>query len=681
MRIGIGIDTGGTYTDAVAFDFETRAVLAKGKSRTTKEDLTQGIYNVLSGLPAELRGQAEFVALSTTLATNACVEGKGGRAKLVLMGTTEKVLRRIGAEKKYGLREGDVLCLDTKGSFDGSVVDMPDWDALVEEHADWFGDAQAICLCEANAARNGAVVERAGKEALRARYEVPFVMGCELSSDLNMMARGATALLNGRLLPVVENFLSATARALEKAGIDAPMMIVRSDGSLMGSELAADRPVETILSGPAASVHGSHELADLADGLVIDMGGTTTDISLVEGGAPVMTSGIRIGSWQTQAKGVFIETFGLGGDSAVRLKDSQLVISEQRVEPISAAAERWPEVTDKLRALVDCGLCSSLPFNELLYLVREPGDLMRYSREERRLIKTLQEGPCLLGERERIDIYTIDSTRLEAEGIVMRAGLTPTDIMQVKGDFSRYGTEAAELTIRYFSESMGTGFPQPIPEQFCDAVYDLVEFKLYSNIVRILLRNRYPKAFADGPFKGFETVLREEWERARRGKKDALFDLNFTTPGRLVGIGAPTHIFLPAVAQALGAEYVIPQYAEVANAVGAVVAGISATRAVQVEPRNTPAGVDGYLVHAEEGTRLFTADELEDAYDEAFAFAQQEAARQAAAEARRRGAVGELVFEDSSKVSQSYTTDGTSIYLGTSVVATASEREHLGKVR
>ena len=281
MRIGIGIDTGGTYTDAVAFDFETRAVLAKGKSRTTKEDLTQGIYNVLSGLPAELRGQVEFVALSTTLATNACVEGKGGRAKLVLMGTTEKVLRRIGAEKKYGLCEDDALCLDTRGSFDGSVVDMPDWDALVEEHADWFGDAQTICLCEANAARNGAVVERAGKEALRARYEVPFVMGCELSSDLNMMARGATALLNGRLLPVVESFLSATARALEKAGIDAPMMIVRSDGSLMRSELAADRPVETILSGPAASVHGSHELADLADGIVIDMGGTTTDISLV----------------------------------------------------------------------------------------------------------------------------------------------------------------------------------------------------------------------------------------------------------------------------------------------------------------------------------------------------------------------------------------------------------------
>ena len=102
---------------------------------------------------------------------------------------------------------------------------------------------------------------------------------------------------------------------------------------------------------------------------------------------------------------------------------------------------------------------------------------------------------------------------------------------------------------------------------------------------------------------------------------------------------------------------------------------------MQVEPRNTPAGVDGYLVHAEEGTRLFTADELEDAYDEAFAFAQQEAARQAAAEARRRGAVGELVLEGSSKVSQSYTADGTSIYLGTSVVATASEREHLGKVR
>jgi N-methylhydantoinase A/oxoprolinase/acetone carboxylase beta subunit len=681
MRIGIGIDTGGTYTDAVAFDFETRAVLAKGKARTTKEDLARGICAVLSELSGDLRKQAEFVALSTTLATNACVEGKGGRAKLVLMGTTEQVLRRIGAAKKYGLREGDVLCLDTKGSFDGSVVDMPDWGALIDEHHAWFDEAQAICLCEANAARNGAVVERAGKEALKSRYDVPFVMGCELSSDLNMMARGATALLNGRLLPVVESFLHAAAAALAQAGIDAPMMIVRSDGSLMGSDLAADRPVETILSGPAASVHGSHELASLSNGLIIDMGGTTTDISLVEGGAPVMTSGIRIGDWLTQTKGVFIETFGLGGDSAVRLKDSRLVISPQRVEPISAVAERWPGVVEKLRGLVDSGLRSSRPFNELLYLVHNPSDLTRYSREERHLIKTLQEGPCLLGERDRVDIYTLDCARLEAEGIVMRAGLTPTDIMQVTGDFRRYDTEAAELTIRYVAESMGTGFPRLSQERFCDAVYDLVEFKLYANVVRILLSNRYPKAFGDGMPQGFDEVLREEWKRARRGTGDALFDMNFSTPGRLIGIGAPTHIFLPTVAQALGAECVIPEHAEVANAVGAVVAGVSATRAVEVEPRNTPAGIDGYLVHAEEGTRLFTADELEDAYNDALAFAQREAARQAEAEARRRGAVGELAYEVSSKVSQSYAASGDDIYLGTSVVATASEEEHRGRVR
>ena len=88
MAIGIGIDTGGTYTDAVVYDFETKAVLAKGKSPTTTQDLAQGIGGALDTLPRGLLERAELVALSTTLATNACVEGKGGRARLVLMGTT-----------------------------------------------------------------------------------------------------------------------------------------------------------------------------------------------------------------------------------------------------------------------------------------------------------------------------------------------------------------------------------------------------------------------------------------------------------------------------------------------------------------------------------------------------------------------------------------------------------------
>ena len=103
MAIIIGIDTGGTYTDAVVYDNAERRVIAKGKSPTTHDELSVGIGLALDTLPPELLREAEFVALSTTLATNACVEGKGGRARLLMMGTSRKTLEWVGADKKYGL--------------------------------------------------------------------------------------------------------------------------------------------------------------------------------------------------------------------------------------------------------------------------------------------------------------------------------------------------------------------------------------------------------------------------------------------------------------------------------------------------------------------------------------------------------------------------------------------------
>lgn len=105
MKLGIGIDTGGTCTDAVIYEVNSHRILAKAKALTTPQDLSIGISNALDGLPKEQFPQISVVALSTTLATNACVENKGGRAKLVCMGLYPKVVRESG--KKYGLPDGD----------------------------------------------------------------------------------------------------------------------------------------------------------------------------------------------------------------------------------------------------------------------------------------------------------------------------------------------------------------------------------------------------------------------------------------------------------------------------------------------------------------------------------------------------------------------------------------------
>ena len=246
---GIGIDTGGTYTDAVVYDFEKNTVLAKGKSLTTKENLEIGIANSLDALPEALVRQARVLSLSTTLATNACVEDKGGRAKLVLLGTTDKVLKWVDAKSKYGLRPEDVFCIDTDGEAASEENPVPGWYSLLEEQDSWLSDAQALAAADVPAMRNGAVNEKFVREKLRERYHVPFVMGSELAIGLNIMERGATALLNARLLPVVAEFLEAVRRVLEKRKLDITEMIVRSDGSLMSEAVAAAYPVQTILSG------------------------------------------------------------------------------------------------------------------------------------------------------------------------------------------------------------------------------------------------------------------------------------------------------------------------------------------------------------------------------------------------------------------------------------------------
>lgn len=668
MAYGIGIDTGGTYTDAVVFDLDARQVLAKGKSPTTKHDLSLGIGGALDSLPRELLERAELVALSTTLATNACVEGKGGRARLVLMGTTRKTLEWIEADKKYGLNFDDVLCLNTGGTFDGRVVDQPDWAKVIAEHDDFFRDAEALGVAEVNALHNGAVCETGARNALVARYGVPFVRASELVSGLNVMERGATALLNARLLPVVKQFMEAVDKALRARGIDAPRMIVRSDGSLMVDELACTRPVETILSGPAASVLGGRELAECENCLIVDMGGTTTDISIVRDGVPGMTGGIRIGGWRTQIKGVFIDTLGLGGDTRVYMRDAHLELDTRRVEPLCVAAARWPVVKAELERLLESRRVHTLPIHEFLYLVREPDDMSYYAESERELIAQLKDGPAMIGG-DRIDMYSLGSERLENEGIVMRCGLTPTDIMHIKGDFDAFDREASELGARYFLRAL----PQYKDDArslagLCDEVYGLVKRRLFENVARVLIEARYPEICRGGLDGQLRALIARRWERRDQADDAAFCALRLDVGAALIGIGAPTHIFLPEVAQALGTRCVISEHSGVANAIGAVVADINARASVEIRADYAFGGLEGYSIHAPGVHESF--DEYEQALDAARTVAEQAAV----AEARRRGALGELSVDVQVRTHVSHTRDGGEVDLGTAVVALATGR-------
>ena len=668
MKLGIGIDTGGTYTDAVIYDFESKSVLSAAKALTTKYDLAVGISNVLDALDSEYLKQAEVVSLSTTLAANACVEGKGGRAKLLFIGVDKNTLKRVG--ERYGIGDsGELYSCEAGGSFDGTGVPEPDWDTLLSDTEDWLKDADGLGIVEVYAMKNGAVTERKAKALFEERYGFPVICGSELFSGLNSIQRGSGTLLNAKLVPIIREFLSAIKKALAARGVKTPAVIVRSDGSLMSEEFSMLRPVETILCGPAASVLGGIRLTGKRDSVIVDMGGTTTDISLVKDGVPVKAqNGISIGGWKTFVRGVYIDTFGLGGDSAVRADNGNLVLDTRRVVPISLLASTYPSVLDDLRRLLKSRNAHTRPIYEFYCLIRDITNLNGYTEAEKNFCRVLKDKPLILhraAEAAGTDIYHLNMERLEAEGVVIRSGLTPTDIMHIKGDFLSYDYEGAVLASKYVMRSLGLDEnDEKALEQFCETVYDRIKKTLYCNIVRILLTDKYPRLLKNGPDNQLRDLIEQSWEESKTGS-GSYFQALFCTKAALIGIGAPTHIFLPDVAKALNTEFVAPENAGVANATGAIVGNISVTSEVEVHTDYTPAGISGYTVHAAD--KNYVKKRKQDALD----IALSEAKRQALDEARRRGIAGDIRLQTEIISSTGTAFNETTLDLGCRVIATA----------
>ena len=154
MKLAIGIDTGGTCTDAVLYDLENHTVIGQSKALTTHSDLTQGILQALDGLDPALCRQAETAGLSTTLATNACVEGKFRRTRLLLMGIDRKGIERYGAA--YGFTDPDDICyLPCRTTITGQILEEPDWEQLRTHVREWFAGVDCCAVCEIHGMRNG----------------------------------------------------------------------------------------------------------------------------------------------------------------------------------------------------------------------------------------------------------------------------------------------------------------------------------------------------------------------------------------------------------------------------------------------------------------------------------------------------------------------------------------------
>lgn len=639
MKIGVGIDTGGTCTDAVVYDFEKKKVLASAKSLTTKHDLAVGIENSLDKLPDELLKKAEIIALSTTLATNACVEGKGGKAKLVLFGGDEEFVMRAGMDFGTYKRE-DLICYETETTYTGVIGREPDWEAFARVLHERCEDCDAMAAAEVYAKQTGSALEKKAEEIISRELDVPMVCGYELFHDMNFLKRGASALLNAQLVPLISQFLKAVGKAMEDKGMDIPIVIVRSDGTLMSKEFTQYHPIETLLCGPVASVMGARELAEHSDAVVVDMGGTTTDIAFLRRGIPMQAvEGVRVGEWETFVKGVYVDTFGLGGDSAVRFAEDKMYLDEERVIPLCILASEYPVVEEELKKLAYSERTHTRWIHEYFVLQKDISERKDYDEDERKLCAALKERPLSLEQVAEIlntQPYHLNTKRLEKEGVVLRSGLTPTDIMHIRGDYTGYCRDASVYAAQFVARSL---FVEQ--EQLEEMVYDEVKHKLYVNLARILIEQQYPKISKERINSQIMEIIEARWTTFKTGGKSVggrgtFVDIDFHVPGVFVGVGAPTGIFLPEVAGIFGAKAVIPDHAEVANAVGAVVGKIAFTVSVSVTPHYKAGGKDYYTLFYTGASRRYAVADFE----KALAQGRVKIIELAEAEAKRRGIKG-----------------------------------------
>ena len=218
--IGLGIDTGGTCTDAVIYNMDTKEILATGKTNTTKSNLEIGIANALDQLPQELLLKAGSFSLSTTLATNACVENKGSRAKLLVIGPTEEMMNGLEEILKgYGIDDlSELVVLDAKAENLFSEPYDPDWETLKENAPEIFADCDCVGIVQTFPDANGGRFESTAVRILSEALPIPLTNAYEISKETDILKVCASTLLNARLIPLIADFMKAVHNVMQKRG-------------------------------------------------------------------------------------------------------------------------------------------------------------------------------------------------------------------------------------------------------------------------------------------------------------------------------------------------------------------------------------------------------------------------------------------------------------------------------
>ena len=603
MSFILGVDTGGTYTDAVILEDEER-VIAFSKALTTHSDLSLGIGLAIQKAIKKKNTATEkisLVSLSTTLATNALVEGQGDRVALVMIGFQDSDLEKHSI---FDALKGDPFLVIEGGHNYAGFEKSPLEKNKLSKWISGIKGVSAYAVCSQFAVRNPEHELEAAK-IIRKLTDKPVSLSHQISAKLNGPKRALTAVLNARLIALIDLLIIKAEHVIKSLGILAPLMVVRGDGALISAAQAREKPIETILSGPAASIVGARWLTGETEAIISDIGGTTTDIAVLKGGKPAIDPrGASVGPYRTMVEAVAMYTFGLGGDSEVKLEleglGGHISLGPKRVIPVALAASIEP---DLIHQTLDNQLKNETPNDFDARFIRrtrastEPVLSERDDKVYRRIGE--QFYPMSEVVKSRLDLQSV--IKLVSMGVAQISAVTPSDASHVLGKSKAWDKEAAIKAIDLFARRRnGSGeLLAGSTAQMAERIVCQLTDQTSSSILEMAFSEEKVD-FGDKP----DVLAKHPLIQFGLAGYSDLIKVNVGISKKIIGLGASAPTYYPAVGAELNCEVILPEYAGVANAIGAVVGKI-----VMRESGVISSPSEGkYLVHLDGKPVNFTSE-------------------------------------------------------------------------
>uniref|UniRef100_A0A832A3R6 Hydantoinase/oxoprolinase family protein n=1 Tax=Desulfacinum infernum TaxID=35837 RepID=A0A832A3R6_9BACT len=340
----IGLDVGGTHTDVVLLG--EHGIECRAKVPTTHDDLLLCVWKGLEAVTLGVRPHdVERIVLSTTLTTNAIAEEKLPPVGMIVSSGPGLDPEFFRTNEHYYTVSGSI---DHRGREIQPLEPMEIEAVAAKLRKEGVRHVGVVGKFSVRNPKHETQIQ----EILGDHFEY-VVLGHRLSGNLNFPRRIATAYLNAAVYPLHKKFFDAVRRSLKKNGLPIPIHILKADGGTMSFDASLDLPGQTILSGPAASVMGSLPFAsEGVDTIVLDIGGTTTDMAVLVGTAPLLAEqGAELGSFRTLIRALKTTSLALGGDSVVRVQNGRIHLGPDRLGPAMAFGGSSPTPTDAIVVL------------------------------------------------------------------------------------------------------------------------------------------------------------------------------------------------------------------------------------------------------------------------------------------------------------------------------------------